>query len=150
MSHTDLQTEINTQAESIVELLIAQCRDLELLLKLARREAAEIERGDFAALMTTVRERATLGERLEIYQQRIMFLRAQMDRQSHGLESEQAARTLQLALAIKEQDEKTRAALEAVRRRTAQSLARLQQATNGTRAYLRDGRNGPVACDRMV
>mgnify|MGYP001770890263 FL=1 len=150
MNRADLQTEINARAESIIELLIAQCRDLELLLKLARREAAELERGDFAALMATVRERATLDERLAVYQQQIISLRAQLGQHSPDLESEQAAYLLQLAREIKEQDGRTRVALETVRRQTSERLARLQRATRGSRAYLQDGQTKPVACDRMV
>lgn len=142
---------INAHADSLIELLIAQCRDLERLLELSRREAAALEREDFSALLETVRERATLGERLEVYHRQLAELRAEMGEDlAPGLKNEWASRTIELAMEIQAQDAETRAALILMRQKTGEQLARLKQARHQVSAYLNEGRRLPIACDRLA
>jgi hypothetical protein len=142
---------INAHADSLIELLIAQCRDLERLLELSRREAAALEREDFSALLETVRERATLGERLEVYHRQLAELRAEMGEDfAPGLKNEWASRAIELAMKIQAQDAETRAALILMRQKTGEQLALLKQARHQVSAYLNEGRRLPIACDRLA
>ena len=56
---------IAENSDSLIELLSAQCGDLEMLLALSREETNAIERGNFESVLDIVSKRAELGNRLE-------------------------------------------------------------------------------------
>lgn len=137
------------QADSLMEILSAQCADLEALLGLARLETEAAATGDFAAVMGLVERRVPLVERLEVYHRRIAELRAKLGEGTPGLHGLPLTdRTVRLAAEIQEQDARTRPLLMRAFEETALSLSRLDRGRRGTSAYLRDGRPESVACDR--
>jgi hypothetical protein len=142
---------IEPQAESVLEILAAQCADLEDLLDLARRETTAAEQGNFEELMRITSVRATLGERLEVYHRQIAEMRARMGEAGEpAFRSAMAERAVALAVDIQTQDARTRPLLAAHRDEAAAALAHLSQTRRHVSAYLRDGRSVSVACDQRV
>jgi hypothetical protein len=134
-----------------MELLVAQCADLETLLTLARRETAAVEQSDFKAIMQIVGERATLGERLEVYHLQIAEMRRRMsDCVELALGSPPATRALELAVDIQTQDTRTHRLLTAAREEAAAALSRLDRGRRSITGYLRDPRPAAVACDQRI
>ncbi|MGH9902184.1 MAG: flagellar export chaperone FlgN, partial [Pyrinomonadaceae bacterium] len=96
--------QIEPHADSLIELLTAQCADLEQLLALARRETDAAERRDFDEIMRLTNERATLGERLEVFHRQLAELRARMGEGAEAaLRGRTAERVTQLAVAVQSQ-----------------------------------------------
>ncbi len=150
MTYHNIKT-ISSQADSLIELLVAQCVDLEALLKLARRETAAAEEQDFAELLNVTRERANLGERLETYHRQIADLRATMDSAAEVvIQSTVAKEAIRLALAIQSQDSTTSSMLTTIRVDTNESMTRLDHGRRGSLAYLSEGRTGGLKCDRRA
>ena len=142
---------VESQADSLMEILAAQCADLEALLALARREAGAAERRDFDEMMRVARERATLGERLEVYHRQVAEMRLRMGSGIEpALRSEVATRTALLAVEVQAQDARTRPLLMAARHEKAHEISDLSTARRGVSAYLRDGRFPAVACNQMA
>jgi hypothetical protein len=142
---------VEAQADSILDLLIAQCADLESLLALARRETAAAREGDFAELMRVITARAELGERLEIHQRQIAAMREQLNSTAEAAwPNATTARAEALVNGILLQDETTRPLLVAARERIAAEARELEQKRRGLSAYLRDGRNPALACDQLA
>ncbi len=142
---------ITAQADSLIDLLVGQCSDLEGLLKLARQEATAAERDDFDGLLRIVSERATLGERLESYHRQIADLRNTM-----GASAEQviagnvAEESVRLALAIQTQDSNNNQLLRATHAKQQEAIVRLENGRRGSVAYLSEGRLGGLNCDRRA
>ena len=143
---------IAAQSDSIIDLLVAQCVDLEALLSLARRETKAAEQMDFEEVLRVVKDRATLGERLEVYHRQIADMRMRLgDAAEDGLKSEAAARAARLAANILAQDARSRPLLLAAHSEAEQSLSRLKQGRSGASAYLRRAeRPEAIACDQRV
>ncbi len=142
---------IEAEAESVIEILAAQCADLEALLTLARRETKAAEQCDFEEIMRVVQERATLGERLEIYSRQIGELRLRMGEAAESTLCDQvAARAVKLVVSIQSQDARSRPLLLAQRSEAADALSRLKEGRRGTSAYLRDARREAIACDQHL
>jgi hypothetical protein len=142
---------ISSKADSLIELLVAQCGDLEALLKLAKLETTAAEKQNFEELLNITRDRATLGERLETYHRQISELRATMDSAAeHVIQSTVAKEAIQLALAIHTQDSKTSSMLVTMRANTNETVTRLDQGRRGSVAYLSEGRTGGLKCDRRA
>ena len=140
---------LRAQAEPLIDLLIAQCADLEALLALARHEAEATETRDFDEVMRIVGSRAALGERLEVYHRQIAEMRARMGEAAESvLRAETSARAAQLITRIQTQDRRTRALLLEARQETANNLRRMERAQRGTSAYLRAAKPPAVACDQ--
>ena len=139
------------QTDSVMEILAAQCADLETLLALARRETAAVEQSDFKAIMRIVGERASLGERLEVYHRQIAEMRRRMsDSVERALGSRPATRAAELAVDIQAQDTHTHRLLMAAREEAATALSRLDQGRRSITGYLRDHRPAAVACDQHI
>ncbi len=149
---TSPDTSIAPHADSLIEILAAQCSDLEMLLLLARRETVAAEAGDFDEIMRVVEERATLGERLEIYHRQIAEMRARMEKTFDAVaQSDNALRTVSLIASIHVQDARTRPLLLAARAGLETEQANLNQFQRGAGAYLQDKRfHTPVACDQRA
>ena len=142
---------LNADADTLIDLLTAQCADLETLLTLAKRETAATEGGDFGEVLSVVDERARLGERLEVYHLQVAEMRARLGADADAILScETAHRTTRLVAEIQAQDRRTLPLLTARREEVNAALARLRQTERHARAYQPDARREPVACDRRA
>lgn len=142
---------INAQSDSLIDLLVGQCSDLEALLRLARQEATAAENDDFDGLLRIVSERATLGERLESYHRQIADLRNSMGASAEQIiRSNVAAESVRLALAIQTQDLNNTQLLRATHAKQQDALIRLENGRKGSVAYLSEGRLGGLNCDRRA
>jgi hypothetical protein len=144
------QAKIERRAETVIDLLVAQCADLEALLVLARRETAAAEQGDFTEILNLVQERARLGDRLEVHQRQISELRETLGQSFDGvLGNSTAERAAVLISEIQSYDARTRPLLEAAKGDASTELQKLNQTQRSVNAYLQDGRAGAVACDQL-
>jgi hypothetical protein len=135
----------------VLNLLIAQCADLEALLELARREEAAAEARNFDEMLRVVEGRATLGERLEVYHRQIAELRQRMGEAAEpALRTPVARQVTALASEILAQDARTRPLLVAARNELAQERLRLDRGRSGVSAYLQDGNKISIACDQRA
>lgn len=142
------ETSIELHADTLCELLTAQCADLEALLLLARHETVAAERDDFDRLVQIVQDRTELGERLEVYHRQIADMRQQMN--IDYIDDDIAASTIRLIVEIQAQDRKTHDLLRVAQNETGTKLARLQQTQRGRNAYLREPPRGSVAYDQKA
>jgi hypothetical protein len=143
--------QIQAQADSVMDILSAQCADLETLLALARRETEAVERNDFEAVIRIVGERADLGERLEVYHRQIAEMRKRFtDPVEKALRGTVATRTVELAVDIQTQDTRTRKLLMTEHDRVSNELARLNQGRRSVNGYLREARTNSVAYDQRI
>jgi hypothetical protein len=142
---------INTHADSLIDLLVAQCADLEALLKLARQESAAATQNDFDRMLEVTTQRATLGERLESYHRQISELRAVMgDSAEHVLQSTLVKDSIRLALEIQGNDKVTSTSLIHLRTNTNGQISRLEQGRRNSTAYLSEARVAGIKCDRRA
>jgi hypothetical protein len=142
---------INLHADSLIDLLVAQCADLEALLKLARQESAAAEANDFDRMLEVTTQRATLGERLESYHRQISELRALMgDSAEHVLQSTLVKDSIRLALEIQGNDAATSTSLTHLRAYTNSHISRLDQGRRSSTAYLNEARVAGIKCDRRA
>jgi hypothetical protein len=142
---------IESQADTLLDLLIGQCEDLEKLLALSRQETEAARRKDFEEVLRVVAERATLGERLEVYHRQIAELRARLGERAAPVMSCQAvARAVDLAHSVLAQDNVTRPLLVAVRDEAAEQQRQLAHSRRGVSAYLQEGSHAPLACDQLA
>ncbi len=150
---------LNHQAVSVLDLLIAQCTDLEALLALARQEEQAANTRNFDEVLRVVNERAALGERLEVYHRQIADLRDRLGSAATGparaatqVEPSPAIlfrQTAALVSAIHAADARTRPLLLAARNELSEEQRRLDKTQRGVNAYLRAGRLA-IACDQHV
>lgn len=142
---------IEAEADSLLDLLIAQCADLEALLQLARRETAVADSGDFEELLRVVSARAELGERLEVYHRQIAEMRERLgETADSALHNETASQAASIINEILMQDEQTGPLLVVARHQVAAAARELEQKRRGVSAYLRDGRRESLACDQLA
>jgi len=142
---------INSHADSLIDLLVAQCADLEALLKLAREESLAAAENDFDRMLEVTTERATLGERLESYHRQISELRGLMGASAeHVLQSALVKDSIRLALEIQHNDATTSTSLLHLRSNTNGQLSRLEQSRRNSTAYLNETRVAGVKCDRRA
>lgn len=129
---------------------MAQCSDLEALLSLAKREALAAEKSDFRELVAVVQDRATLGERLEIYHRQIAELRASMSGSMETpMDNAVTDATVRLAIEIQALDARTTALLTTTRTETREAISRLDHGRRFV-AYLSDSRGNGFNCDRLA
>lgn len=137
--------------DSLMEILFAQYSDLEALLGLARREAVAVEQKDFDQILDVVTERATLGDRLEVYHRQLAELRDRLGpAYEPALQTSVVTQSVSLVDAIKVQDDHTRPLLIAARSETMQQAARVDQTRRNLGAYARNGQAGSIACDERI
>src|SRR5689334_10171025 len=141
MSAQTIQQKIdNLQSASLMDLAMEQCADLEALLLLARREVTPAEEGNFRELMTVVQERATLGQRLEIYHRQIAELRASLTTLPPTIDLV-SVKSAKLAAEIQLVDALAIAVLETARERVGRTIVQLEERRRRSVAYLREGRS---------
>lgn len=145
-------TAIDRQADTLLDILIAQCEDLEQLLVLARQERLAVEREDFEELIRVVQSRGALEGQLQIHQRQIADLRQQLGEASmQGLmKTPAAARAAELVNGILLQDEQTRPLLLAVRGGIAEEIRQLDLKRRRMKAYLREAGKNVSACDQLA
>lgn len=142
---------VEPHADSLIEILTAQCADLEKLLAEARRQTVAVERDDFDEVLRIVGERAALGERLEVYHRQIAELRARMGEGFDAALNDGAARRASgLVVQIQAQDARTLPLLLAARDEAAGRSLALSTGQRTASAYARTQRRGAVACDRLA
>ena len=136
------------QPDSLMELLIAQCSDLEGLLALARRETVAANSEDFGELFAVFGERAKLGDRLESYHRQVSELRDKLGAGTY-IDPALSTRTVQLAVEIQAQDMETTALLRTTQVTTSKEIARLDHSQRNSSAYLHGARANGLNCDRL-
>lgn len=130
-------------SDSLIELLGAQCSDLEQLLALARQETAAAQEGKFLKIWDIVSERAVIGKRLETYHRQISELRGNLEAAGENVNQfDITNRVIELANSTLVQDQKTRALLAASRDEAAEGLKSLGKGQVGSNAYLRENTKG--------
>ncbi len=141
---------IAEKSDSLIEILTAQCADLETLLALAQDEARATEARDFEGVLKIVSKRAALGTRLETYRLQIAELREYLGANDKAaVNSEIAARVIEIANLTWEQDQKTKLLLTGVRDEAVNSLADLEKGRRGSNAYLREETRG-LSFNRII
>jgi len=135
--------QIKTKSDSLIELLAAQCVDLEKLLSLARLETAAAKTGDFEAILDIVSERSLIANRLETFQQQITNLREHLTVSENAfLQTDVAAQIIEIANLTLVQDRKTKILLTARREESADGLYNLEKSQRGANAYLHGASKG--------
>lgn len=140
-----------THADSLIELLSAQCADLETLLGLARAESHAAAANDFDAVMRAVEGRAALGDRLEIYHRQIAEVRSRLNDAAFDAGHEIVRTTLQLAAEIQLHDERSRPLLLHAKADAAHQLTQINSSRRTIDAYAPERRQAvSIACDRLA
>jgi hypothetical protein len=140
-----------TEADSLFDLLSAQCADLEALLALARGETVAVQGRNFDELIRITAERATLGERLEVYHRQIAELRQRLGTTAESaLQSPSAVRITELVNSVQTQDQQTRPLLLRMREEIGEESKKLNHTARSLTAYLNEGRMPAVACDQLA
>lgn len=148
MQYSQAAQQMETHADSVLDLLIAQCGDLEALLALARREEEAALQQDFDELLHIISARASLGERLEVYHRQIAELRQQFAA-ANVWSSTVTQKMTTLIQEIQVTDARTRPLLLAARTELGAEQQRVQRGQRGVNAYLHEGR-ASIACDQRV
>ena len=142
---------ITAEADTLLDLLIEQCKDLESLLALSRGETAAVEARDFDEIIRITSERATLGERLEVYHRQIAEMRQRLGAAAEtAMQSPTVTRIAELVNSVQAQDRQTQPLLLTVRQEVAHEQQHLNQVQRGLTAYLNEGRIPAVACDQLA
>lgn len=134
---------ITTKSDSLIELLTAQCADLEKLLSLAREETLAAEGGNFLGILDIVSDRERIGKRLETFHRQLAELRSSLGESDETIRrSEMAKRVVEIARLTIEQDGKTRLLLNDKRKKSFDELNNLEKSSRGNNAYLREQTRG--------
>lgn len=142
---------ITNEADTLLDLLIGQCEDLESLLALARAETNAAAANDFESLINTTRERATIGERLEVFHRQTAELRQRLGAAAETiLQTPTAMRVTELINHILTQDEQTKPLLLAMRTTTNDERKNLDRLQRGLAAYHSEARMPAIACDQLA
>jgi flagellar biosynthesis/type III secretory pathway chaperone len=144
------QPQIIKEAESVIELLISQCADLESLLVIARRETSAVETGNFEELLRIVEERATFEEKLEVFQRQIENLRENMGYKfDMMMKNSIAERAAFLITQIQTQDERTLPLLLSSRNEASEDLQTSNRSQKSINAYSQEHTKSSVAYDTL-
>lgn len=143
--------EIFVGTDLLMNLLVAQCEDLESLLVLSRDETQAVQEHNFDQIIRITAERATVGERLEMYQQQIVDLRTRLGQSEEMMQQNPTViRINELVSEVQAQDEQTRVLLLHARQQLEQEQRQLNQMQRGLTAYGGDHRMPAVACDQLA
>jgi flagellar biosynthesis/type III secretory pathway chaperone len=134
---------IIAKSDRLIDILTAQCTDLEALLALARSETAAAERKDFEEIMEIVTKRSEISQRFETFQQQIGELRGFLGNHSEGDKyNDVTNRVIEIANQTIIQDRKTDLLLNQARESAAKGLQNSQKQFRCTNAYLHDTHKG--------
>lgn len=131
--------EIIKKSDSLIDLLTAQCGDLEKLLTLAREETLAVQNGNFDDVLNIVSERAAISHRLETFQQQLSELRDHLGAASAATLT---ARIVEVANLTLIQDRQTKILLTTAREKFTGEITNLERSQRGTNAYLREETRG--------
>ena len=137
---------IKNNSDSLIELLTAQCTDLEELLSLARQETEAAKNGNFLGILDVVSERAKIGEKLETFQRQITELRSNLEQ---PIPTKVSERVIELSNLTLYQDKATTKLLTTANEETSKELIGLEKAERTTNAYITPKRKG-LAFDRDI
>jgi hypothetical protein len=130
-------------SDTLVELLAAQCTELEKLLALAREETEAAKDRNFLKVWDIVSERAAIGKRLETFQQQIGELRGALESEGHNLSQHDITdRVIELANLTLVQDQRTRLLLAASRDEATEEMRNLETFKYRTNAYFHERTKG--------
>ena len=130
-------------SDSLIELLAAQCSDLERLLALAKDETEAAREGKFTRIWDIVTERSVIGKRLETFHQQIAELRNSLEARGENVHRYNiTGRVIELANLTLLQDQETHLLLADTRETTLEDLRELEKGQLGTNAYLRQPTRG--------
>jgi hypothetical protein len=142
---------VDQHFDSLMDIFFAQYSDLEALLALARREAVAAEQSDFERVLEIACERASLGDRLEVYHRQLAELRARLgEAYEPALATPVAARTASLVERIRLEDARTCNLLIAARDQASKDAFRVDQTRRNLGAYARNAKPVSVACDKHI
>ncbi|MEQ1645197.1 MAG: hypothetical protein ABL959_17235, partial [Pyrinomonadaceae bacterium] len=128
---------VKRNSDSLIELLGAQCSDLEQLLALAREETIAAQEGRFLKVWDIVSERAAIGKRLETYHRQISELRGHLESEGENISQYDITnRVIELANSTLVQDQITRSFLTASRDEASDGLKSIARSQPGHSAYL--------------
>jgi flagellar biosynthesis/type III secretory pathway chaperone len=134
---------VKRNSDSLIELLGAQCSDLEQLLALAREETLAAQEGKFLKIWDIISERAAIGRRLETYHRQITELRGHLESEGENVSKYDITnRVIELANSTLVQDQKTRCLLTESRDQTETALRSIGKSQAGHSAYLRENTKG--------
>ena len=134
-----MESDIETKADSLIDLLTEQCSDLEELLTLAREETDAAKQGNFARIIDIYEQRSELGERLETFQKQITELRETLDQKVPEKISNRISEVVTQTLA---HDSETTKLLAAANAETQNELSKLARARRNTKHYAVEKRKG--------
>lgn len=130
-------------SDSLIELLAAQCSDLERLLALAKDETEAAREGKFTRIWDIVTERSVIGKRLETFHQQIAELRNSLEARGENIgRYDITGRVIELANLTLLQDQQTHLLLADTREATLEDLRELEKGQISTNAYLRQPSRG--------
>ena len=128
---------IEKESDTLIDLLTAQCADLENLLALARAETVAAEEKNFEKILEIVSERSEIAHRLETFQRQISNFRENLESAEAVLmQNKTASRIVEIANLTLAQDKQTKLLLTADREEAATGLANLEKSQRGANAYL--------------
>ena len=135
--------EITNKSDSLIDLLTAQCADLENLLTLAREETLAAEQGNFLGILDIVSDRERIGKRLETFHRQIAELRTGLGENNETFRrNEITKRVVEIANLTIAQDKKTQLLLQTSREKAAEELNNIEKSYRGNNAYLREQKKG--------
>lgn len=139
---------IEKKSDSLIELLTAQCADLELLLSLARAETVAAEQQNFERILEIVSDRNRIAERLETFQQQISHLREDLAASESAKLQVKAERIVEIANLTLAQDKKTKFFLSCARDEAVTGLSNIDKSQRGANAYSNAGADKGLAYNR--
>jgi len=135
--------ELVKNSDTLVELLAAQCTELEKLLALAREETEAAQNGMFLRVWDIVSERAAVGKRLETFQQQIVELRGTLESGGYRVTQHDITdRVMELANLTLVQDQETHKLLAAAREEAVEEMQNLETFKFRTNAYFHERTKG--------
>ncbi len=145
------QKTIEDNSDSIIGILAAQCKDLEVLLSLARREAAALKDNNFDDLLTVTKERASLTDRLEIYHKQLADLRSRFEVDFHYVNKTTIAlQTQELVTKIQSQCSENLQMLLVSRNNLLRDRRQLDQSRRSLSAYSQNMPSISIAYDEHI
>ncbi|MCY7348213.1 MAG: hypothetical protein LH614_18630 [Pyrinomonadaceae bacterium] len=124
-------------SDSLIELLAAQCADLEKLLGLAREETLAAQQGNFLSILDIVSDREKISHRLEAFQQQIAELRVTLGANEENFFRREAfTHAIEIATLTLEQDRQSKLLLTGLRDESLAELKNLEKSHRGVNKYL--------------
>lgn len=131
-------------SDSLIDLLTAQCSDLEKLFSLAREENKAAELGLFGLVLNITSERSEISKRLETFHQQIAELRGFLGKSNEKTQkyNNVSDRVVELANMTLVKDQETRLLLTTSRDKSNEELRKIEFGNRGTNVYLREQKKG--------